>query len=224
MISCSAAMRRRPPPTASPASLLVPNWFGGQSIAKWVGTTPGTMDTTAVYWQALVAQLTLVQSRFPGCPITEWDWDQGEADSTATATGYNTQATYALGFQTLLTAMKGLVINGQAMWNTDPTKGRPTTLTLQELATFAPNFGANARNDVIDSWRGGAKDAAGDVIPVDGLTPSTQNPGPHFDGVSLIAIGARLYSNFLHPRVGGGYADRANIDDRRGDPPTPSAT
>lgn len=178
---------------------ILPNWYPGQSISNWDGVS-------SPYWLDLLAQLTLLNAQFPGCPISHIDWKQAEADSWSTNTGYNTEATYEAGLSRVIGQFKAL-----PQWNNDASFARPTTMTLGELMAWGSAYPSTNRNDVLLTYRGGYRDPAIRVISAEGLTESVQNPGPHPNGASIVVQGQRAFEAYRDTRVGGNFGGRSEL-------------
>lgn len=184
---------------ASRPIVIIPNWYPGQSITGWVGSTPGSF-TAGSFFTDLQAELAVATAAYPGFKIDFAVWDQGEADNSGT---YGSQALYTAAFQALLAQFRGLpqwsvAANGDAF---------DTNLTMVELARFADNtlFG---RNDAIDSFANGAIDPHVTVTPTFGATetPIAANVGPHYSGASLTGIIAdRDFAAWVQGSLGGSY-------------------
>jgi len=184
---------------ASRPILVVPNWYGNQSISDWVDMTPIDM------WTPLIASMTLVENTYPGCPINDVIWDQGEFDSTSSAgSNYNSFSLYQGAFTRLIAQYQAL-----PGWSTQ------TRMQVVELAPFADNP-EQARNDFLRTLQNGqgssgVEGSAGaypfiTFVSGSGLVESTQNPQEHYDGYSQQTLGQRIFQAWAQGRVFGSYS------------------
>jgi hypothetical protein len=156
--------------------VILPNFYPNMGIVNWIGA-----GTSSQYYVNFVAQMTFLRTLYPSAVVNIWIRKQGEADSGSTGP-YNNQASFCAAQQTLLGQYRA-----SGFWS-------PTTIgTIQQLAPWYDNSAANARNDCIMTYAGGAVDPSITVTSGDGLTESAVNTGPHFDGPSYMTIGYRDY-------------------------------
>ncbi|WP_158742724.1 sialate O-acetylesterase [Acidisphaera sp. L21] len=162
---------------ASRAIVIVPNWARNKSIGEWVPT-----NKSPHMWSELQRHLALLSALHPSAAIDHIIVAQGEADSSAASTPYNSMQAYADAFDCLLEQFKAL-----PQWRLGV-----TTVSVQELARFAGSERWTSRNDAFDRLRD-RPPAGVCVVQTDGLAESQETRRPHFDGESIVELGARHY-------------------------------
>lgn len=174
---------------ASRPIVIIPDWLGAQSISDWVDGTPTDMWTPLTARLALFNASTLSPSGV-ACPINHVQWNQGQNDTSGT---YGSASAY-------LGAFDRLIVKFQALSNWS----KFTRMDIAQMGTWAGATGMD-RIDALDTMDSGCRYSFATETSTQGLTQSTDQPGPHPDGNSVDEIGRRSFVNDQAGRIGGAY-------------------